>query len=414
MKKKLLYIFLLVALISSPIGAQDPLVTELVHRVNKDSILATMNVLTGHTSFWYGAGEYKIKGRNTFDDGNKAAGEYIKRKLRNLGYDVSTQPFGVFDGENIYAMVNGTELPKIQVMISAHYDSMPEGNVAPGADDNASGVAAVLEAARIFKDAKTRYSMIFALWDNEEQGLLGSKYYARLARERDDSLIAVINIDMIGYDLNKDGLLEIHTRDYAHSNIVADQVWEANYEYSIGLKPYIINPGTDRSDHSSFWGYNFSAVTMIENFTTINGYREFNPYYHSIFDNMNVINTDYLFNGIRLAVAALGKIAAVNEVTSVKDENEDLVLPSEFVLEQNYPNPFNPATMISYSLPREGFVSLRVYDILGNEAAELVNEQKSAGTHRVNFNAENLSSGIYFYTLETGGKRLANKMMLLK
>jgi hypothetical protein len=221
---------------------------------------------------------------------------------------------------------------------------------------------------------------------------------------------------MIGYDLNKDGLLEIHTRNYAHSNIVASQVWDANYQYGIPLKPLIIEPGTDRSDHTSFWGYNYSAVTMMENFTTINGYREFNPYYHSQFDDMNVINTDYLFNGVRLAVAAFGNIAAVNEITSVEDENgnESGTIPADFVLEQNYPNPFNPATVISYSLPREGFVSLRVYDILGNEVAELVNEQKSAGTYKVNFTAENLSSGVYFYTLEAGGKKLTNKMLYLK
>jgi hypothetical protein len=415
MKKNLQYILLFAVMISSPMAAQDPLVADLVSRVNKDSILATMNVLTGHTSFWYGAGQYKIKSRNSYDSGNKAAGEYIRRKLQNLGYNVFSQKFGVIDGENIYAMVNGTELPRIQVMISAHYDSMPD-IVAPGADDNASGTAAVLEAARVFKDAKTRYSMIFALWDNEEQGLLGSKYYARLARERGDSILAVINIDMIGYDLNKDGLLEIHTRNYAHSNIVASQVWDANYQYGIPLKPLIIEPGTDRSDHTSFWGYNYSAVTMMENFTTINGYREFNPYYHSQFDDMNVINTDYLFNGVRLAVAAFGNIAAVNEITSVEDENgnESGTIPADFVLEQNYPNPFNPATVISYSLPREGFVSLRVYDILGNEVAELVNEQKSAGTYKVNFTAENLSSGVYFYTLEAGGKKLTNKMLYLK
>ena len=70
--------------------------------------------------------------------------------------------------------------------------------------------------------------------------------------------------------------------------------------------------------------------------------------------------------------------------------------------------------MSSYSRPIEGFVSLRVYDILGNEVAELVNEQKSAGTYKVNFTAENLSSGVYFYTLEAGGKRLTHKMIYIR
>ncbi|KUO59405.1 MAG: T9SS type A sorting domain-containing protein [Ignavibacteriaceae bacterium] len=89
-------------------------------------------------------------------------------------------------------------------------------------------------------------------------------------------------------------------------------------------------------------------------------------------------------------------------------------IPDNYNLYQNYPNPFNPATVISYSLPREGFVSLRVYDILGNEVAELANEQKSAGTYRVDFNADNLSSGVYFYRIKIDGFAQAKKMIIQK
>ena len=88
--------------------------------------------------------------------------------------------------------------------------------------------------------------------------------------------------------------------------------------------------------------------------------------------------------------------------------------PVQFSLSQNYPNPFNPSTTISYSLPQDNFVSLKVYNVLGNEVATLVNEQITAGDHKINFNASNLSSGVYYYTIRTGNFTSTKKLMLLK
>jgi Secretion system C-terminal sorting domain len=85
-----------------------------------------------------------------------------------------------------------------------------------------------------------------------------------------------------------------------------------------------------------------------------------------------------------------------------------------FALEQNYPNPFNPSTTISYQLPSEGQVSLKVYDMLGNEVTTLVNEMKTAGEYQVDFNAAVLSSGIYFYRLQAGNFVETKRMMLMK
>lgn len=86
-------------------------------------------------------------------------------------------------------------------------------------------------------------------------------------------------------------------------------------------------------------------------------------------------------------------------VTDVEDENS-VNIPKEFSLSQNYPNPFNPETAISYQLSAFSFVSLKVFDVLGREVATLVNEEKPAGTYTINFNAEGLSSGVYFYRLQ--------------
>ncbi|MFZ1292012.1 MAG: T9SS type A sorting domain-containing protein [Melioribacteraceae bacterium] len=89
-------------------------------------------------------------------------------------------------------------------------------------------------------------------------------------------------------------------------------------------------------------------------------------------------------------------------------------IPNEFNLGQNYPNPFNPATSIEFSLPRKSNVSLKIFDALGKEISSLVNESKSAGKYQVSFNAIGLSSGIYFYRLETEGFSETKKMLLIK
>lgn len=88
--------------------------------------------------------------------------------------------------------------------------------------------------------------------------------------------------------------------------------------------------------------------------------------------------------------------------------------PLNFVLSQNYPNPFNPSTVISYSVPMESSVKIIVSNALGEEIATLVNEVKSAGKYKVNFDAKGLSSGIYYYTLTTSSGRISKKMTLIK
>jgi hypothetical protein len=104
-----------------------------------------------------------------------------------------------------------------------------------------------------------------------------------------------------------------------------------------------------------------------------------------------------------------GKIEYSNIV-----EVEVNTLPMNFALEQNYPNPFNPSTSIEYSVPNSEYVSLKVYDILGNEVATLVNEQKSAGNYEVKFNASSLTTGMYIYKIQAGSFIKVRKMMLVK
>ena len=98
----------------------------------------------------------------------------------------------------------------------------------------------------------------------------------------------------------------------------------------------------------------------------------------------------------------------------VSGVNEDGTLPEAYTLSQNYPNPFNPTTVISYSVPEKADVTLKVFNLLGQEVAQLVSEVKNVGTHEVNFNANNLTSGVYFYTIKAGNFTSTRKMMLIK
>ncbi len=107
------------------------------------------------------------------------------------------------------------------------------------------------------------------------------------------------------------------------------------------------------------------------------------------------------------------KLDKDGEITAV-DSKEKNLLPKEFSLYQNYPNPFNPSTTISYQLPKNGFVTLKIYDVLGREVSTLVNEYKSAGNYTLNFDASNLSSGVYIYTICSADNVLSKKMILLR
>ncbi len=94
--------------------------------------------------------------------------------------------------------------------------------------------------------------------------------------------------------------------------------------------------------------------------------------------------------------------------------NSISVAPDEYGLAQNYPNPFNPATRINYTLPNAGLTKLSIYNSIGEEVKTLVNENQSAGNYSINFNASDLPSGLYFYSLTSGNFTQTNKMILMK
>ena len=111
--------------------------------------------------------------------------------------------------------------------------------------------------------------------------------------------------------------------------------------------------------------------------------------------------------------AMVFSVFTVDKETGV-EEDMNTALPFVFYLSQNYPNPFNPLTTISYQLPFSGQVSIKVYDIIGQEIATLVNEFKEPGEYTVIWNAEDMPSGLYFYSLKANGFTQTKKMLFHK
>ncbi|MBK8946972.1 MAG: T9SS type A sorting domain-containing protein [Ignavibacteriae bacterium] len=130
-------------------------------------------------------------------------------------------------------------------------------------------------------------------------------------------------------------------------------------------------------------------------------------------ENVNFISVDIKCSNYKSGVVKIsGMYLAKSRTTSVENKNEEI--PNYYVLNQNYPNPFNPATKISYSIPENSQVAIKIYNILGSEIATLVNAKQNSGNYEIAFNASNLASGVYFYTLSTDKFSQTKKMILLR
>jgi hypothetical protein len=156
----------------------------------------------------------------------------------------------------------------------------------------------------------------------------------------------------------------------------------------------------------------FGEPTTVKRLTIDSGLSLFEEYWTEKFGKLSRTDFGTPISSLRGCVidgVAYGDTSF--NVVSVKYETGH---PKNFILKQNYPNPFNPATTIVYSIPYDDQVTLKLYDVLGNEIAVLVNEVQTKGFHTINLNASNLASGIYFYTLTSGEFKSSKKLILIK
>ncbi|KAF0151918.1 MAG: peptidase M28 [Ignavibacteria bacterium] len=403
--KKLCTIFALILFTINITAQTDPTIQTIINKVSIDTLMSYLGEICGDKQITINNSPTRILSRNRYSTGNAYMPYYLIEKFEKFGLVALQQNF-MTDGQNVYAIQNGRKSDQY-VIICAHYDNMPSSGIAPGADDNGSGTVAVLEAARILSKYKFDFTIIYALWDLEEYGLHGSNYYAQEASFRGDKIAAVINLDMIAWDSNNDFKAEVHSRNVSTTLELGNLVQDVNRNYSVGLNMFTSTPGTNASDHASFWRYNYPAVLLIESMG------DFNPYYHKVTDDISKINKPYFERMSKLAIAVTAVSAVPVSAASVAQN-----LPSEFKLNQNYPNPFNPSTVISYRISEPSHVTLKVYDVLGREVATLVDEHKQPGSYKIVFNPassiKNPASGIYFYRLVTPTATITKKMVLTK
>ena len=207
---------------------------------------------------------------------------------------------------NVVGTIDGLCHPKRQFLITGHYDDISEDpyNWAPGADDNASSVISLLTAASILKDYALANTVKFVAFSGEEQGLLGSAAYAEKAYNRGDTILGVINCDMIAYDGNGDDVMEVHSGLSPENQALADILIGAISDYGLNLVPEKITEyASHSSDHASFWDYGFPAILGHED------YQDRNPYMHSTQDRVSAFDTTYYVDFVKAAVAGISILA---------------------------------------------------------------------------------------------------------
>ena len=198
--------------------------------------------------------------------------------------------------------------------------------------------------------------------------------------EKNDEFFSQVSGMQYNYDPNKDPGSRITSALVGGKPLYADSTYSVTTNESV---PLVLN----------ILGIPFS------NLYTFEGLSEYE------------VLSEYVMNtGPEISAPTPGRI---NGAIVAVDKNFN-VTPEKYVLNQNYPNPFNPATIISYVIPEAGFVNLKIFNAIGQEVATLINEEKSAGSYKVNFNASNLPSGVYFYRLAAGNYIETKKMVLLK
>lgn len=327
---------------------------------------------------------------NRFHEANEAAAGFLESKLRSFGYDsvvARVYPELPFT-RNVIAYKPGAGPSTPTWVICAHYDSVVQ---APGADDNASGTAVVLEAARIFAGRDLNASIIFGLWDSEEAGLYGSDQFAAMAYDEDLRIDGVLNFDMVGWDGDEDRKLQIHA--------AGEAVWLAEYiadvarRHNIGIEPDLQIPGTGRSDHVSFRNWGYPAVKIIEE----EG-EDFNPYYHSKDDVVGQFNLEYFHEVAGLAAATLASLTLSG--TAVGTEHGEPI-PGEISPFDIFPNPAAGAVRIEYRGLSDPGSRLLISDVLGRTVA-VVPLLPGARSIRWKIPPE-WPGGMYFVTLDSKG-----------
>jgi hypothetical protein len=300
-----------------------PLISGMLDKTGQTQWLDWIEKLSGVDTVYIGGAPYTIATRFTstmFSGAANAKGfDFVKQQAQAWGFagaNYEEDPFATGPaGKNLVLTIPGQSTD--EVILSAHLDSIFQSGdsttSAPGANDNGTGTATVLEAARLLRQYRFQRTIRLILFTGEEQGLFGSAAYAN-----DHSLtpvLGVLNLDMFGYDSNGDRCFEVHAGTLPASIDIGNCFVASIASYALGLnRDFLTTTATDRSDHASFWNHGTGAIEIAENFFNDNQSggcvgADANPFYHT--GNDRIASNMTPSYGFSIAKAGLATIAAM-------------------------------------------------------------------------------------------------------
>ncbi len=269
-------------------------IVSLIQQIDEDLYLGFLENLTS-----FGP---RVTATQTCED----AGEYIYNEFQEMGLDTRYQEWsnGNLYGNNVEATLPGINETSDEIyIICAHYDSV---SGSPGADDDGSGVAAVLSAAKVMSQSSFNHTIRFVTFSGEEQGLYGSYYYVEEAYGNSENIIAALNADMIGFAENEDDASKIRVYEDDSSEWLAEFTRDVSQEYNEHLELEVILSGYSwGSDHYRFWEAGYHAIFYAE--------YNFNDYYHSPEDTIEHMNIPYATRASKLIIATLAELSEITK-----------------------------------------------------------------------------------------------------
>jgi photosystem II stability/assembly factor-like uncharacterized protein len=315
---------------------------------------------------------------------------------------------------NVVGTKTGTTNPDEIYIICGHFDATSENPYldAPGADDNGSGTAAALEAARILNPYPFGATIKFIGFSGEEQGLLGSAVYAESASVHGLDIRGVLNLDMIGY--LDDPNFDFNITSNNNSESLADLFVNACTTYT-SLTPYkIIDPGAVYSDHASFWTYGYRALEGIERDGT-----QWNPYYHTTGDTLGAgLNSiPFATEVIKGSIACLAHLARPYGIIGIAESNLSNKLGS--ISLNCIPNPMSKNGNIKWQVRTACPVNLKLYSSSGRLVKTLFDskgQDLNPGLYQISWDGKdnnnlNLPSGIYFVKIKAKNNQYNTKIV---
>jgi hypothetical protein len=284
-----------------PIGIeQDEDVSDYISQVSIDRIMADIQTLQDFETRFFQ------------HPNSTLAQNWIKEQYEILGLDVELQELPAYyysASNNVIAIQYGTEFPDEYVVCGAHYDSYSDliPDIAPGADDNASGTSGILEIARILSQYDFKRSIIYCAFSGEEFGLYGSGYYAEQCAKQRMNIVAYFNMDMIGY-LAPEEEIKIHFSNPSSAQILANYCENICDVYFPEI-PFSYNHYMSNSDHRSFINVGYMGITSIEHDFLAN------PYYHTPDDliGLGVNSPELVETFVRANIASIATLALYDQ-----------------------------------------------------------------------------------------------------